>query len=1070
MRRFVLSILATSSFGFFLLFVAYPCWAEVSGQPDPVAVRLAIEDAEATFGNRYDGESYLRRLDEVEKITDAAAREQELVKLQREALLANPVLDFDRLLLIRRGKGKICTPQFTAYTSGDIDHNSKTEILAVTNLRGEPQFEKLYETLDRTAIDMDLNFDGKRILFSMPNEQNVWHLWELDTTKLDAGPKRLTPEIEEIEYFDACYMPDERIMYTSNAVFQGLPCECGRKQMACLYRLDPRSGEIRQMTFDQDSDWCPTVLHNGRIMYLRWDYTDTPHYFNRILMSMNPDGTGQIEHYGSNSYWPNSIYYAQPVPGHPTQFVGTVSGHHVSRPGRLVLFDPALGRQEADGVVQGIPGRDTKVEPEIQDRLYRSLKPKFLQVAPLGTSPKDGAGKYFLATADCGDGWAIYLVDVFDNMTPVVKDPNFAFLEPIPFVSRKRPPVIPDRVDLDRKTATAFITDVYYGPGLANIPRGKVKSLRIFAYHYCYQFSGHSDVVGIESSWDMKRVLGTVPVEEDGSACFNVPASTPISIQPLDENGRAVQLMRSWTVGMPGETFSCVGCHESQNDVTPAKMTLASRRPPRDISPWLGPARGFSFLREVQPVLDKYCIGCHDGSKEDRPDFKDYSYESVVDAKKRNIGPFRQSYNALRPYVRTPGPESDIHLFNPMEYHASTSPLVQMLEKGHHGVKLDHEAWERIVTWIDLNAPCYGTWTEAHRHWTNTALLRWMQINNQQQMEAIEHNRELRRKYQKLYAGVDVDPEADALSDEATDARIAAYRKANPPIMPKEQPRGKVDVKLADWPISAEDAAKLQADTAPDGQVTREIDLGDNLKIQLRWIPAGTFVMGRNDGPADEYPPREVTIDEGFWICETEIENRQYNALVPEHDSRYIDQQAKDHSNPGYPANRPDQPVMRVSYDDAQAYCKALSEKTGLKIELPTETQWEWAARAGTDTPFFFGDMSDDFSTYANLADANLSRFRWGQGGVDFMRKEAEVNDGQMVTAPVGTYQPNAWGLKDMIGNVAEWTDSKYDDSRRVVRGGSWRDWRKRSHVSYRLPYEAYQKVPSVGFRVIVKP
>ena len=147
------------------------------------------------------------------------------------------------------------------------------------------------------------------------------------------------------------YLPDGDVVYGSNATFQGLPCESGRKQMALLYRLNPETGAIRQLTFEQDSDWCPTMMENGRIMYLRWEYTDTPHYFYRILFTMNPDGTNQTAYYGSNSYWPNSLFYAKPIPGDPARFVGAVSGHHVGRPGRMILFDPRLGRHETEGVV-----------------------------------------------------------------------------------------------------------------------------------------------------------------------------------------------------------------------------------------------------------------------------------------------------------------------------------------------------------------------------------------------------------------------------------------------------------------------------------------------------------------------------------------------------------------------------------------------------------------------------------------------------------------------------------------------------------------------------------------------
>lgn len=1068
-RRYVAVLVLMSAFGVMAYGVPL-CQAERSGRLDPEAIRLAIVDLSQTFGEQYpNGDDYLKRLDALMETPDSAERTERLAALQREALLANPLLDFDRLLLVRRGRGDACLPSNNAYVHEAIAKNRPTEIVLATNLRGEVEIETLYAPEAKTLIDMDLDFDASRLMFSAAGENGHWHLWEMDMATGEV--QRITDLVDELDYYDSCYMPDGRIMFISNAVFQGLPCESGRKQMGCLFRLDPKTGEIRQMAFEQDSDWCPTVLNNGRVMYLRWEYSDLPHFFSRILFSANPDGTNQAEHYGSGSYWPNSLFYARPIPGHPTQFVGVATGHHVNRSGKLVLFDPAKGRHEADGALQMMPGRGETVQPTIADRLYGADFPKFLHPMPLGTDSNDGAGRYFLAAGQLtkDDTWGVYLIDAFDNVVPLVVDSERAYLEPIPLMARERPPVIFDRTDYAQDEANVFITDVYEGRGLKDIPRGTVHSLRLFTYHFCYPLTGHNDVVGIESGWDIKRVLGTVPVEEDGSASFTIPASTPIAIQPLDEKGRALQLMRSWTLGLPGENVSCVGCHESQNDVTPNRPTLAARRRPSKLETSNHPDQGYSFLREVQPVLDVYCIGCHDGAPghEDRPDFKSFDYKVVIDGKDRTIGPFYQSYVALRPYVRSPGPESDMHMFKPMEYHASTSPLIQMLEAGHHGVELSDDAWRTLYTWIDLNSPCFGTWTEAHQHWVNEVLLNWMRIDNEKQMASLEKHRELRRRCQQLYAGVDSDPEAYAESDEQAAARIAEFRKNNPPIIPEQPAQPKYQLpELPDWPFDANAAAQRQSETAPNGDSRRVVSLGDGRELAFRWIPAGRYIEASNDGP-----PTVAVVPQGFWMSETEVTNAQYGWFDLEHDSRYIDQQSKDHGNPGYPANGPNQPVMRVSLNEADAFCSWLSEQLGegQTASLPTETQWEWAARAGADKPFWFGEVDADFARYANLADAQVSKFRWGQGGVDYMRKAANVDDGQMIVCNVGQYDPNPWGLFDIHGNVCEWTRAD-DEQRSIARGGSWRDWPERATADARAPYEAYQKVQGVGFRVILTP
>ena len=171
----------------------------------------------------------------------------------------------------------------------------------------------------------------------------------------------------------------------------------------------------------------------------------------------------------------------------------------------------------------------------------------------------------------------------------------------------------------------------------------------------------------------------------------------------------------------------------------------------------------------------------------------------------------------------------------------------------------------------------------------------------------------------------------------------------------------------------------------------------------------------------------------------TEITNEQFRALFPEHDSRYIGQTWKDHTTPGYAANRPKQPVVRVSWDEANAFCQKISEISGNTVSLPTETQWEWAARSGSADDFWFGSTESDFGAFENLADSTTvdlavtgvdpkpmrendpMREFW-----DFLPKILNVNDHQLISCPVASYQPNPWGLYDMNGNVAEWTASDY--------------------------------------------
>jgi hypothetical protein len=198
------------------------------------------------------------------------------------------------------------------------------------------------------------------------------------------------------------------------------------------------------------------------------------------------------------------------------------------------------------------------------------------------------------------------LVDTFDNLLMIREESDFGLFEPTPIIPVQKPPVQANRVVPGATTANVFVTDVYFGQGLPGVPAGTVHSMRIFEYSFGYRYIGSHDYIGMQSAWDARRILGEVPVYEDGSASFIVPANTPISMQPLDAEGRAVQLMRSRMTVMPGENASCAGCHEHQNDATPNPWVIAARRAPTPIEPFLEAARPFAFHREIQPVLDRY--------------------------------------------------------------------------------------------------------------------------------------------------------------------------------------------------------------------------------------------------------------------------------------------------------------------------------------------------------------------------------------------------------------------------------------------------------------------------------
>ena len=1044
------------------------------------AIRLAYEDMKRIEG--FDAVKYLPILTELEQQVkqgfgniysgDEAvlANAEKAVANKRAILLANPLLNGDKILTVRYQLGnrdrRAMAPELGTQSNNWSNQESarrkgfNADIVELSNLRDEVQIRTIYKPDNTSSIaDLKLHWDGDRAMFTQTMSDNRWNVFEVKLNNGDCKKLIDNPE-PDLEFYDGTYLPDGRIIANSNIGYQGVPCVNGSDPVGNMVLYTPQSKNLRRLTFDQDANWNPVIMNNGRVMYTRWEYTDLTHYYTRIVMNMNPDGTEQKALYGSGSMFPNSTFDVQPLPGYASAFVGIISGHHgVARSGRLILFDPAKARKGAAGMLQEIPHRNRPIVEEVKDRLVDGVWPQFIKPSPLNDT-------YFLVAAklDKNDLWGIYLVDKFDNVTCLHKMEGEGYISPIAVRKTVTPPAIPDRVKLDDKQATVFIQDIYEGEGLKGIPRGTVKSLRLHAYEYAYvQTQSDHNWHGIQSGWDIKRMLGTVPVEEDGSVIFKIPANTPVSIQPLDKDGVAVQWMRSWLTGQPGEIVSCVGCHEDQNQIVIPKRVIASQKAPHALTPPEGGTRSFTFDLEVQPILDRACIACHNGEG------KAFDLRG---GKKDGRG-YGTSYLNLHPYVHRQGGEGDMVVLYPYEYHPNTSELVRLLKKGHYNVQLTDAEWRKIYNWIDYNAPDKG--------YFNANVLKSFPYQGYDQ---IERRKQLTDKYAGG-AGVDWKKE---IADYAAQLKNKGEIK---PVMPKKvSPVKEKVLKVKVWPFAPDRVKEMLAD---EKETVKVLEIAPGIQMTFVRIPAGEFVMGSYHGEPDTYPTTKVKIDKAFWMGELEVTNQQYNTIFPQHDSRYVDQQWKDHVVPGYPANKPEQPVIRVSYNDAMEYCKILSQKTGLNITLPTEAQWEWACRGGSDEDFWFGNLNADFGKKDNLADVTTNKF--AVSGVDpqpmspespwykyytFLPKAANVDDGSLVQVGGKKYEANPFGLYCMHGNVAEWTRSDYVpypykenpkkvSEYKVVRGGSYIERPKYSTAYSRKGFYPYQCVFNVGFRVIIE-
>lgn len=1045
---------------------------KLAARYDAEAIRRAVARNREKYGERYpDADKFLARLDAWEKKLgplqpwiEKAGRDQEdilreLVELRKKALIDSlPERDSVReWVAVRR---------FNPSGGSTFNHDRPANWQGISSMPGPGRVYRsgivkfsgtsssspvgrLLED-DRWMGHLELDFSGERLMFTGnrfgKKEQRPWDVFELDLKT--GGKENLTAHMPaDTDSYNSCYLPDGRIIFINTSGMQGVPCVSGQDYVGNIHLYDREKKTTRRLTFDQDNNWFPTMLPDGRVMFLRWEYTESAHYFSRILMHMNPDGSDQKEYYGSNSYWPNSLFNARPLPGRPGMFAGIVSGHHgVRRLGELVLFNVNRGRAATAGAVQKIPGYGKPVENVTKDRLVDELDtPYFAEPFPLN------AESFLAVSSPSGKGGVTNVVwcDVYDNIVPLTASSYFIYADPTPLRPRKKPPVLHDRVKPDSKTATVYISDVYRGRAMEGVPRGEARSLRVFMSEYSPRDTGSHYAMGMESNWDLKVLYGTVPVNPDGSAIFTAPANQPLTLQVLDGQGRALSLMRSWFTAMPGETLSCIGCHEQQNAAPPARPVMASRQKPADIVPWYGPARTFSFVNEVQPVLDRHCIRCHSAESKSREGVPDFM---TLEAVKGAPAPGSVAYWNLHPYVRRNGPEGNYLGLAPTEFAADTSELYQLLKKGHHHVDMPEEDWHRLVTWMDMNAPYLGEWPG-------------------------ERNENLlKRRYDlhRMFSGV----ERNYVTMKDSRFRRDAWANVS---------------------HSGCSVPSLRGENIPVPSPRNEtlaLDLGNGVNMAFRRIPAGEFKMGSELETSAEKPVARVRMEKPFWMGEAEVTLEQYRQFDPEYLNGWYDMHYKDQVRPGYDMDaNPRFPAIRVPWTKAMEFCRWLSAKTGKKVTLPTEAQWEYAARGGTETDFFFGGRDSDFSSYANLGDVTLKEL--AVSGVDpkpirnpnrfwdFVPRDEKFNDGTLHLAPVKSYRPNAYGLYDMIGNAAEWTRSEYRpypwnngdgrnesmDSRvpRAVRGGSWYDRPRRATSSWRWGYPGWRPVYNVGFRVIIE-
>lgn len=695
-------------------------------------------------------------------------------------------------------KHRTIRPSFFAYTEGQSDAQSERHflpgselcLLEMDGLYGKSR--ALVSDPSGAIRDPAVSWDGQRVVFAWKKslDQDDYHLYEL--TVASGEIRQLTSGLGFADY-EPAFLPNGDLVFASTRCVQTV--DCWWTEVSNLYTCNAEGRHLRRLGFDQVHTVYPQVLDDGRVIYTRWDYNDRGQIFPQPLFQMNSDGTGQMEFYGNNSWFPTTIAHARGIPG-TQKVLAILCGHHSTQAGKLAVIDPTKGRQENSGVQLVAPVRPTPAERidsygqagELWQYPYPLNEHECLVTyAPLGwEQPARRRGD-----AD----FAIYWMDMDGRRELLVSDAKTPCQQPVPLAARTRPLVWANRVDYGKDQGIFYAQDIYAGPGLAGVPRGTVKKLRVVALEFRAAGIGHntsggpgggalvSTPVSIgNGTWDVKKVLGDATVYEDGSALFMVPARTPVYFQALDERGRAVQTMRSWSTLQPNEFLGCVGCHEHKNTAPPTAnygFSLAMKAGAQALEPFYGPPRGFSFPNEVQPILDRHCIRCHndrapiqDLVQSGRPVLSRTRTQAATNAPAGNEKAFSLLGNAVTEDAVAKRQWSDAYLvltqahrqdrddqpnpflgnyrgrvvnwigsqsvpepLPPYAAGALRSELMPLLDNGHKGVRLSREEWEKIACWIDLLVPYCGDYFEANI-WTTGEMRKYRRYADKRRLEA----------------------------------------------------------------------------------------------------------------------------------------------------------------------------------------------------------------------------------------------------------------------------------------------------------------------------------------------
>ncbi len=641
--------------------------------------------------------------------------EKTFQNLQREILIKNELLPQYLIFIVREQYKKDHHNTATIFQKGEINTASFTSGAELKKLDLKSgKAETILKSKNGIIRDPEISFDGNKIIFAYRKDINDdYHIYEINADGSNLTQLTFASGVSDI---DPLYLPNKQIVFSSTR--QPKYCMCNRHIMANLYRMNPDGSNVVQLGKSTLFEGHASLMNDGRVIYDRWEYVDRNFGDAQGLWTMNPDGTKHAIYYGNNMNSPGGIIDPRPIPG--SNYILCIFGSCHDRPwGALTLLDRSKGVDGKESIVKIWPEESLDLVGEGNWDTFMRLDVRYEDPFPLSE-------KYFLVSKSImlkkGNGhhpekekMGIFLVDIFGNEILVHEDNKLSCFDPMPLSPRYRPNEIPTSRKFDASPGFFYVQNVYEGTHMDNIEPGSIKYLRVVespekrTYTQPAWNGQGQQAPGINwHNFENKRVLGTIPVEDDGSVYFEVQSGKYLYFQLLDEKRKMVQSMRSGVMVHPGETNGCVGCHEDRLSVplNMNRMPMAMRRKPQKLSESDIENPIFSYTRDVQPIFDKNCVECHDFGKE--------AGEKLLLAGDRNPY-FNASYIDLhlkKQIASVGGGPAEIQQAYSWGSHASN--LVKILEDGHQDVSLSQVDMEMIYTWIDLNGIYYPEFESAY--------------------------------------------------------------------------------------------------------------------------------------------------------------------------------------------------------------------------------------------------------------------------------------------------------------------------------------------------------------------